>query len=300
MFDAKNFLLDRGHKFKIKGAEVSSNWIGISCPMCGDSPGKTHGAFSLKYGNYNCWKCGKHPVYKVIAELENCSYREAFELIQKYSNFPQYEQQNFNHATSLDVAKVAHAQKMKKHHRLYLQKRNFDDSFLEKEYGLLGTDILGNYTHRIVAPILLNGKEVSFQARTIVNREPKYLSCAREKEVIHYKHTLYNIDKVKNNIILVEGITSVWRIGPGAVASFGVSITEKQVILLLTKAIQNDSMIFVCFDPEPTAQRVARKLVSNIKSIYDKCKNILISDEFDDPAEMPNDDIKVFRKELKL
>jgi DNA primase len=299
MFDAKTFLVERGHEYKEKGPEVSSKFYGVSCPFCGDTSGHTHGAFSKKFGNYTCWRCGKHPLYKVIAELENCSYKKAIDLIKKYSNDFLYEQEEKIYAASLDIKKVAKADKLQKFHRAYLQKRNFDDKKLEKEYNLLGTNILGNYSHRIIAPIVYNKQEISFSARTILDREPRYLFCKQENEVVNYKNILYNIDKAKKNIVLVEGITDVWRIGSGAVASFGLEITSNQVLLLLTRAIKNAITIFVCLDPEPVAQKRAKELISKIKVIYDKVKNIVLTED-EDPGEMLETDIKVFRKEFGL
>jgi len=293
------YLSERGFAFKKSGPEVSKGWIGIQCMFCGDTSGSTHGAFNLKYGNYNCWRCGKHPVYKVIAELENCSYKKAFEILKEYTSDSLYETEEEVYANSLDIRKLAQADKMKKHHRLYLQKRNFDDKKLEKEYGLLGTNIGGDYSHRIIAPIIYNKVEVSFQGRTILDIEPRYLACEKEKEVIHYKNILYNLDRVQKNILLVEGITSVWRIGPGSVASFGSIITTKQTLLLLTKAKKYDKHIFVCLDPEPSAQKIAQKIVFNIKSIYDKVANIVLTED-EDPAEMSDRDILILRKELGL
>jgi DNA primase len=299
LFDAERFLIERNHSFKKSGPEVSSRWIGVPCKLCGDTSGHTHGAFSKKTGNYNCWRCGNHPLYKVIAEMENCSYRQAIELIKKYSIDSQYEQEEKIYAASLDIAKVADAEKMNKHHRHYLQKRNFDDKFLEKEYGLLGTGFLGDYPHRIIAPIIYKNQEVSFTSRTIIDRPPTYLFCKSDKEVVHYKNILYNLDKIKNNIILVEGVTDVWRIGRGAVASFGLTVTEKQLVLLLTTAMEHDTTIFVCLDPEPVAQKKAKKIVQKMKSIYDKVYNIVLTED-EDPGAMKESDIKVFRKEFGL
>jgi hypothetical protein len=43
------------------------------------------------------------------------------------------------------------------------------------------------------------------------------------------KETLYNLDNAKDGTaIVVEGPIDVWRIGDGAVATFGVIYTQKQ------------------------------------------------------------------------
>jgi hypothetical protein len=300
MFDAKRFLTERNHPFKMSGAEISSGWLGILCPICGDTSGSTHGAFSLKNGAYNCWRCGgTHPI-KVIQELESCSYKKAKEIYNLYQTEEIFEEELITLADDIDIAKLTSASKMQWYHRDYLEKRNFDSEKLEREYKLLGTGPTGNYRFSIVAPIIYQKREVSFQARDITDKNPsRYKPCRKENEVIHYKDILYNCDKIRKNIVIVEGISDVWRIGPGAIATFGVRFTKKQLILVLTLAQRSATIIYVCFDPELEAQKRARKLTHILKSIHKESYNISLSDT-EDPGTMSEADAISFRREFGL
>ena len=53
-----------------------------------------------------------------------------------------------------------------------------------------------------------------------------------EKSVVNYKDILYNMDRVQGEkVVVVEGITDVWRMGDGFVASFGTTLTSAQINL---------------------------------------------------------------------
>jgi len=124
---------------------------------------------------------------------------------------------------------------------------------------LMGTDSVGEYSHRIIIPILYKNKIVSYQARDITGKaELKYKACKKENEIMQHKHICYGIDKIKDGVaIIVEGVTDVWRIGAGAIAMFGTSFTMQQVNFL----VKNLSRVHILFDfGEKQAQEKAKKL----------------------------------------
>lgn len=125
----------------------------------------------------------------------------------------------------------------------------------------MGTAHMGNYKQRIIAPIFYNGKMVSYQGRDITEKQIKYKACSTEKEIIHHKHLLYNFDSVSDKMIICEGVADVWRLGKGAVCTFGVAYTKEQVLLILEKKIKK---IWILFDNEVEAQKQAEKLAADI------------------------------------
>lgn len=99
----------------------------------------------------------------------------------------------------------------------------------------MSTGHIGAYSHRILAPIYFNGKVVSYQCRaTRTHQKLPYLACAKREEVIEHKSMLYGFDVAVrlNKCVVVEGVTDVWRLGPGAVATFGKGFTPAQVLLI--------------------------------------------------------------------
>ena len=72
----------------------------------------------------------------------------------------------------------------------------------------------------------------------------RYKACPIEQEVIHHKHVTYGIDLVpRKTCVIVEGITDVWRLGPGAVALFGTEWTPEQ-LLFLAKRMKTAHVLF--------------------------------------------------------
>jgi DNA primase len=88
------------------------------------------------------------------------------------------------------------------------------------------------YKHRIFIPITFEWGVVSFQTLSPYRESNiPYLACEEEKEIIPHKHIVYGFDYAveKRRCVLVEGVTDVWRLGPGAVATFGKKWTQEQI-----------------------------------------------------------------------
>jgi hypothetical protein len=69
------------------------------------------------------------------------------------------------------------------------------------------------------------------------------------------KDLLYGEDYCRDAIVVTEGPTDAWRIGPGAVATFGLAYSRAQVL-----RISRYPLRVICFDSEPEAQRQARRM----------------------------------------
>ncbi len=89
---------------------------------------------------------------------------------------------------------------------------------------------------RLIIPIHSNGKPVGWQARYLGNppdkNVPKYLTMTGFKKTQY----LYNLDTARKYpyVIVCEGCTDVWRVGPNAVALFGKTLSPTQRLLLGT------------------------------------------------------------------
>lgn len=129
--------------------------------------------------------------------------------------------------------------------------------FIRKQWGLtladalawgLGYTVVGRYANRVIIPFVQGGVPVAFQARTIGDGEPKYLTsrhgpksdpkaeCAKSAAEM-----LFNFDRVPEggDVVLVEGVGDVmgWHRGnlgriPVASAMLGLSLTPEKLALL--------------------------------------------------------------------
>ncbi len=170
-----------------------------------------------------------------------------------------------------------------------MMQRTFE-IFIAQQWGLSQLDALswglcfslrGWYARRVLIPIVMNRVPVAFQARTIGDVEPKYLTsrhgskddpnaeCARPAGCL-----LFNIDSVveESDVVLVEGCGDVmgWhreRQGgrtrtPTAVGLLGSALTSAKIALLVER---NPDRVIVALDDEPEMQRRATKHIEELR-----------------------------------
>lgn len=186
-------------------------------------------------------------------------------------------------------------------HKRYLESRNFNPAQLEKDYALLGTGPLGEYKWRIIAPILLNGRTISYHSRDITGKQKPHMACPKEDEVIGHKHTFYNLDRaVGPNILIVEGLADNWRLGPdNAIGSFGTSFTQQQINRLIRVIHERRiKRLFGIFDTEEeTAEEQVDMFLFYINgSTSVETETIILWGG--DPGDLSNEEAQRLRKEL--
>lgn len=271
--DIREFLDKNGIEYKTEGKNVSAKWLGICCPFCNDF--SFHGG--IKPSNpvwFSCWRCGNFHLNRVISSILHLSYRESQKRIDEAElsqNIPE-KQEYGSKPFSLPYG----CSSMKHTHKGYLKERKFDPDILEREYNLLGTNHQGDYPHRIIAPIFFNGRIVSFQGRDITDKQrERYKACVNEKEIIHHKNILYNIDNAKKykSCIVTEGITGVWRLGEQAVCTFGIKYTLAQAELL-----RKFKKILILFDEDNKARQQADKLQCYLETFNVEVINMVMTD----------------------
>lgn len=287
----KNYLNDAGIKFQEKGKNISKGFIGLQCPFCADH--SNHLGINLKSGYWNCWICGEKNsnILALIQKLENCSYQKAKAISLDYPSDEIFKDEKRVVANQVwlpsDIRK-----KWPTKHLDYLKSRNFDFSIIEK-YKLMPIGNAGAYSFRILAPVFINHKMVSWQAADIIRDKSRiaYLHCPIEKSIMQLNHCLYNYDSITDKVIIVEGITDVWRLGDGAVATFTKNFTKNQILLLKKKNIKS---AFVIYDPD--ASNKAKELAKLLSGIISHVENIVLKEG--DPADMSNKKVKQLKKDL--
>ena len=267
-------------------------WINVVCPNCKDVASEGfHLGFNTNNSYFSCYHCGGLPTTKTISSLLNVRYNQAKELVKKYDvQNSKVRRKKSSVKVNVDSFELSsNTETMNKAHRRYLESRGFNAKHLEKEFGLLGTGPFSKldnteYKFRIIAPILWDRKIVSFQSRDYTEKqELRYLTCARNRELIHHKYILYGKNpmpytRMKRGII-VEGITDVWRFGSMAYATFGIGYTIEQVNII-RKMFEE---VVIIYDEEKRAQVKARKLYIDLLSRGIKVSKIILDS---DPGSM--------------
>jgi DNA primase len=296
MFNAPTYFRDHRIGFTDHGAKSSVGWINLHCPFCRSH--KEHLGFNLEEGHFHCWKCGFHPVEDVVMALERCEYHEACRIVQEYEADFEYRPPPGTHTqaqgTQGPLEWPPGTVPLQEVHKNYLASRGFDPDYLEAKYGLMGTVNAGPYAARVMVPIIWQGQMVSYQGRLMVRGEPKYKACVKDKELIHHKHVLYNLDNAGNSGVVVEGVFDAWRLGDGAVATFGTSMdrSSPQILHLAGKFRR----VFVMFDAEAPAQRRARWLRDQLSALGVEAVNVAL--DKGDPGDMGKEEAQEMKRRL--
>jgi DNA primase len=169
---------------------------------------------------------------------------------------------------------------MPKPHRKYLLRRGFNPDAIISKYGVGGCYNTGDrrYRMRIIIPIYMEDKLVSFTARTIVDAQPKYRGPNDEDAAMPGRAILYGLDNVKYGIAaLVEGPTDVWRIGDGAIAMMRTRFTEEQLTHIPRSGIHT---VYVIYDAG--AEKLGEELASRVSKLVNKTVYVPLDGQ--DPA----------------
>lgn len=301
-FDFLRFCRDHGVSCASSGHKhCQPGWIQVPCPFCAGNPG-WHLGFNLQGGNMNCWRCGPHSLTDWISKATGLLRHEATEARAKYSLRPENTQGALpsDRRVVSQVVLPAGSGPLGPRHRVYLEGRDFDPDLLERVYRLQGTGPLGPYKYRIIAPIYVEDRLISYQGRDVTDRaECKYKACPKVMEVINHKETLYGIDLAReSSCVVVEGITDVWRLGPGAVATFGIKFRPAQI-----RRLAEFRRVFVLFDTDEVRGKAeslvkAEQLAAALASLGIETE--LLNLPGGDPGELQQDDAFSLMRELGL
>jgi len=293
LFNADRFFSDYGVGIAPPSdSHFMEGWINVRCPFCGDS--SYHLGFNTHSGFFSCFRCGWHTTQDVVQAYAGLNIHKAKELIKEYDGY--VENQTKRIKTKATECKLPpHTGELQDYHIRYLKRRGFDPEELQGIWGIKGTDHLSTEPFRVIAPIYFDNELVSYQGRTVDKRATlRYKTCASINEVIDHKNIVYGFDQAKGNpsCIVVEGIFDAWRLGTGAVATFGIKFKEEQ-IRLLTKTF---SKVFIMYDPEPVAQKQANKLMAELR--FRGISSELLDCPADDPAELSKENVINIRKNI--
>ena len=120
---------------------------------------------------------------------------------------------------------------------VYMRSRNYDIDWLGRKMGVGYCETAYPEfpwaNNRIIIPIVFRGQNVGWQARAIgpvAKGVPKYFTMPGMKK----SECLYNFDSAKSFpfVVLTEGPTKVWSVGPETVAQLGDKTSSVQTMLL--------------------------------------------------------------------
>lgn len=290
-FDPIAYFEDRNIPYSTEGKNVTEGWANIECPFpfCNDP--SNHLGINLESKLFSCWACGeKGGMDRLIQELEGCTWSESQVILGQFQENPykdipldvKYPETGSKTAYLKDILfdQSLFSDPWPKMHLNYLKGRDFDPEILIPKYRLKACYNVGKYKFRIIAPVIMDNKIVSFVGMD-VTRQAKipYKNASDSESVIPIKSCLYNLDNANETVILVEGITDVWRIGDGAVATLGKKVTMEQINLLIRKGIKRVYLL-----PDSDAIDEWEQLGFTIAPLFDHVT--LLNLDAGDPADL--------------
>lgn len=156
----------------------------------------------------------------------------------------------------------------------YLTGRGFDLAELDRDYGVgYCSEAEQSYyplRGRIFIPVVMRGELVGWQGRwpQDINwketRTPKYYNLRGMPK----RRMLYNFDNAKHyrTVVLVEGVTDVWSVGPQAVSVLGSELTRVQSELLCDVWRGGTCVVMLDGDAQENNEIMTRELASRFQA----------------------------------
>ena len=277
--EIKDLLDELGISYREDHRNIRTGWIGMDCPWCG-TVDKFHLGISLEDHYASCWVCGYHSLPAVVAELSSLSYGQAKERLGPLApSRPQERPQIGPVRVPNGVGGLLPA------HIAYLKERNVDFR-LARFWGLCGIGVAIRLSWRIWIPVHDRGELVTWTTRSI--GRGGYISARPNEEAKPIKSCLYGADHCRHVAIVVEGPADVWRIGPGAVATFGCNHTAEQVRRLAEYPVR-----VVAFDSESHAQVQASRLCDILSAYPGRTERVEL--QAGDPGSASDEEIRELR-----
>jgi len=265
---------------------VRGDWVGIECPLC--SPGSGKFKLGLKGRAANCWTCGPQNQAWMLHLASSIPYARTLELIKGSSG--DWKPPKIKHRGKLELPKGLVP--MLPLHRKYLQDRGLDPDEMEQVWGFQGIAMHQSLAWRIFIPVTLRGKVVSWTTRATGDHPLRYIGAKENQEAIPKGELLFGEDHVHHAVLVVEGPLSAVRIGPGAVATMGVSYSQHQLL-----RISRYPLRLICFDMEPDAQKQSAKLCRELSAFPGVTRQVVL-ESGKDPGECSNRELRNLKRML--
>jgi hypothetical protein len=273
-------------------------WVQTHCPFCAGGQEGFHLGYSLERGTFHCWRCGSHNFAEVMRQLLHVGENKlAYRIAGKFKLGPRTSQERH-----LAPRKRKHTcppppgiTSLLPQHKRYLRGRRFNPRQLQQEWGIMGTaHTSGIWAWRIIIPVReIDGHICAYQGRVIrEDVDPRYRFTPNKDMTVDPKTLLYGIEKVRGDaVVIVEGATDVWRLGPGAVATVGIGWHPEQADIL-----RHYDRRYILFDPEPVARKRAIQLAQWLSPFQGTTEIIDTTFEGDPGSYTDNDAASVMRE----
>jgi hypothetical protein len=281
-----------GQEYEVRNGQFRINCIN---PDCDDTGGNLE--INLEKGLFHCWKChygkgkkirhllkdflGWSPnvdEYVSPSDLQNLGeelFSEEEKKVTEFKGLPK----EYVFLGGSDLSYVG------KKALKYALSRVSQDDIIKYHVGYCG---LGIYKWRLIIPAFEDGKATYFVSRAFMaGVEPPYRNPDEEECGIGKSEVVFNIDGAREQgmAVVCEGVFDAMRVGKAGVAIFGTSISDTQVLKLLSPPLIKEFCVMLDQDAIKSAVKIAGLLKSYRPSVK------LVIPPSGDPGSWPSEDI---------
>lgn len=300
--DLTELLEDEGIEYWTSGKNVARNCVNIQCPYCDDN--SNHLGINYINLRVSCWRCGRHNITRLLTDLFDYPYPRAKQIVQSLgadstpplnvetSSVPP---RGGNSTVLMPQESTIHFPKI---HTEYLRSRGFPPRRTIRKYKLRAVYNLGEYKFRVVIPVYMRRRLVSFTARDITGQQdPPYKMASEYESIVARNQLVYNIDSIPigGDAMLVEGPMDVMKLGDGAVCFFGVKHNIGQIVQLKRKKIRN---LFIIFDNDGPGRNAAKLIAPIIAPVIKRRLEVVTLHRVPDPGALPVEDAMSLKLDL--
>ena len=289
--------------------KTNRGWVNTKCIYCGGSSYKL--GFNPTEDYCTCFACGSHNLKETLSKILSVPKKDIDDVIEQYKTRTIILNKLNDKKTTAVKNLVLPTDTFTPIERKYLKSRNFNPSYLHKKYNVVGGGIVGDWKYRIIIPVIINGKIVSWTGRSILEKSkldelkiPRYKNLEIKKSVINPKECLFNLDNsLRKEVIITEGCFDVMRFGglnfnknDNIICSFGTTMTEGQLKVIVDRY----EKVFMMFDNEPEAQEKARKYGLQLSSMGLSVEIVDFYSDFgvNDLGDCSDEQVNIIKKEL--
>lgn len=259
-----------------------------SCPLSSHVGTDANPSFSINEEKliYHCFSCnGSGNLVDLVMDLESLSRSGAIDWLVGFCSaiaseedtlfvdqieallFPNMERMSkpplpwFNHERVEEWAK--------NHTNLLEQKWGIGDEARKFfQFGFDPDHSRGKYVGpALILPHFVHGQCVGWQERWLSDDRPKWVGKYTNTSDFPKKETLFNMDNLDNEVVVVESVMTVARLhqlGVSAVATFGAAVTKEQWRLLA-----GVDKVLLSFDNDPPGYKALDEGVRHLHSLTD-------------------------------
>lgn len=297
MKNLEDFLREYHVDFKRPGEHhhATTGRLQVDCPFCSSGSKKYRMGIALSAAFANCWVCGPHKILETLVGVTKQPWSECKQFLKEqnlgaqYYNRIQYPDRQEGQTIIPDNVSVT----LPIPHKRYLESRGLNPKDLANTWDIRGIGIAPRLQWRLFIPVYFGGEMFSWTTRALHdNTKLRYISASTQESRAPIKHLLYGEDYVLDKIMVVEGPLDVWKIGKGAVATFGLEYTKQQLYRIAKYPVR-----YICFDLGKREAMQAKKLADELAMFPGETKWIELSAK--DPGSASEKELKKLRRLLQ-